>query len=172
MDPPPGGAGSARPSSRLGFHPGIALLGHQTFGCPRRLCYASACVRPCNAGAETAPLRENRLSRHFRTFHRKANYLGLAPRGGAGSARPQGWHKLDRGMWPVGRRPFAYGSGRNEMPGHPEGRTTRTHRVRPSEKTTLHVIPGFPPLCHPCWGSPPRISARPQGRRWLLRRVP
>jgi hypothetical protein len=30
--------------------------------------------------------------------------LGLAPRGGAGSARPQGGHGLDRGMCPVGHR--------------------------------------------------------------------
>ena len=30
-----GGAGSARPSSRLRFHPGIAPLGHRVFVCPR-----------------------------------------------------------------------------------------------------------------------------------------
>ena len=29
-----GGAGSARPSSRLRFHPGISSLSHQTFVCP------------------------------------------------------------------------------------------------------------------------------------------
>jgi hypothetical protein len=58
----------------------------------------------------------------------------LAPRGEAGSARPQGKHGPDRGMCLVGHRPFAYARGGNEMPGHPEGRTTRTHRVRPSEK--------------------------------------
>jgi hypothetical protein len=62
--PPRGGAGSARPQTRLCLHRGIAPLGHQAFVCPRWLCYASACVRPCNAGAETAPLRENRPPRH------------------------------------------------------------------------------------------------------------
>jgi hypothetical protein len=58
----------------------------------------------------------------------------LAPRGGAGSARPKGWHGLDRDISALGPWPFAYAPGGNEMPGHPEGRTTRTHRVRPSEK--------------------------------------
>jgi hypothetical protein len=91
------------------------------------------------------------------------------PLGGAGSARPQRGHGLDRGMWPVGRRPFAYASSRNEMPGHPEGRTTRTHRVRPSEKTTLNVIQGFPPQGYPTLAGPPpggAGSARPQSNRW------
>jgi hypothetical protein len=32
---PRGGAGSARPQGRLGFHRGIAPLGHQAFICPR-----------------------------------------------------------------------------------------------------------------------------------------
>jgi hypothetical protein len=31
------------------------------------------------------------------------------------------------------------------MPWQSFGRTTRTHRVRPSEKTDLYVIPGFSP---------------------------
>jgi hypothetical protein len=59
-----GGAGSARPQTRLCLHRGIAPLGHRAFVCPRWLCYASACARHRNAGAETAPLRENRPPRH------------------------------------------------------------------------------------------------------------
>ena len=59
-----GGAGSARPQTRLCLHRGIAPLGHRALVFPRWLCYASACVRPVFAGAETAPLRENRPPRH------------------------------------------------------------------------------------------------------------
>jgi hypothetical protein len=90
----------------------------------------------------------------------------LAPRGGAGSARPKGWHGLDRDISALGPWPFAYAPGGNEMPGHPEGRTTRTHRVRPSEKNALRVIPGFPPQGPLALdGLPPggAGSARPQG---------
>ena len=92
--------------------------------------------------------------------------LDSPPREGAGSARPQGRLALDRDMWPVGHRPFAYASRGDEMPGHPEGRTTRTHRVRPSEKIALRVIPGFPPQGPLALDGPPRGgagSARPQG---------
>jgi hypothetical protein len=34
------------------------------------------------------------------------------------------------------------------MPSHSSGRTKRTRRARPSEKTTFRVISGFPPLGH------------------------
>jgi hypothetical protein len=74
--PPPGGAGSARPSSRLRFHPGITPLGHQTFVCPRWLCYASACVWPRHADARSASLRENRPRRYPRVSPARPSQLG------------------------------------------------------------------------------------------------
>jgi hypothetical protein len=58
----------------------------------------------------------------------------LAPREGAGSARPQGGLALDRDMGPVGPRAIFNACGGKEMPWHSFGRTKRTHRVRPSEK--------------------------------------
>jgi hypothetical protein len=131
---------------------------------------ASARIRPCHTGAETAPLRENHLSRHLRPFPARPSQLGWPPRGGAGSARPQGRHGPHRGMCLVGHRPFGYARGGNEMPGHPDGRTTRTHRVRPSEKTAPTVIPGFAPLGRPSSDGHPAEgagSARPQSRNWL-----
>jgi len=67
------------------------------------------------------------------------------PPGGAGSARPQGWHGLDRGMCPVGPRLIVNPSGGNATPRLTSGPYLRTHRVRPSEKTTLPVISGFSP---------------------------
>ncbi len=42
------------------------------------------------------------------------------------------------------------------MPRHEHGLATRTHRVRPSEKTALRVMPVFSPLGHPSLDSPPR----------------
>ena len=74
--PPPGGAGFARPSSRLRFHPGITPLGHQTFVCPRWLCYASACVWPRHADARSASLRENRPRRYPRVSPARPSQLG------------------------------------------------------------------------------------------------
>jgi hypothetical protein len=58
-------------------------------------------------------------------------------------------------MCPVGHRPFAYTWGRNEVPGHPDGRTTRTHRVRPSEKTAFRALSGFSPMRPSCLGLSP-----------------
>jgi hypothetical protein len=50
------------------------------------------------------------------------------------------------------------------MPRHPCGLARRAHRVRPSEKTTIRIVPGFSPeASHP--SLPPRGgagSARPQ----------
>jgi len=53
------------------------------------------------------------------------------------------------------------------MPWHSFGRTARTHRVRPSEKTDLYVIPGFSPqglfrIAWPFGGG--AGSARPERR--------
>jgi len=100
-------------------------------------------------------------------FSPKALSPTLAPRGGAGSARPRGAHGLDRGMCPVGQGPLASSSGQNGMPRHSWGLTTRTRRPRPSEKIGPRVSPGLPPRGHPSSGDQSRGgagSARPQGK--------
>jgi hypothetical protein len=89
------------------------------------------------------------------------------PRGGAGSARPEGRHHADPNIapsWPPASRK---GTGGNAMPCHSSRRTVRARRPRPSERTTLRIIPGFSPQGHPSWDGPPRGgagSARPEGR--------
>jgi len=67
------------------------------------------------------------------------------PRGGTGSARPQGRHRPGPDMSPVGHKPLASSSGEKGMPRHSFSLAMRTHRVRPSEKTTLRVVPWFTP---------------------------
>ena len=54
-----------------------------------------ACVRPVFTGAETAPLPENRLSRHLRTLRAGRSVLGRPCREGAGSARPECPHNAN-----------------------------------------------------------------------------
>jgi len=66
-------------------------------------------------------------------------------RGGAGSARPQGRHRLDRDMCPLGHRLMVNPSAANGMPRHSRGLSIRTHGVRPSEKTSFRAISGFAP---------------------------
>jgi hypothetical protein len=77
-----------------------------------------------------------------RAFLGKAIRAGLAPRGGAGSARPQGWLGPNRHMSPQGPRVIFDACGGNEMPGVASGPYLRTHRVRPSEKTASRVVSG------------------------------
>jgi len=66
------------------------------------------------------------------------------PRGGAGSARPQGWLGPNRYMSPLGPRVIFEACGGNEMPGLAFGLTTRARRPRPSEKTPSASSPIFP----------------------------
>jgi hypothetical protein len=77
---------------------------------------------------------------------RKALSPWLAPRGGAGSASPQRGHWLRGGYSPLGSRPLARASGGNGMPWRSFSLAMRTHRVRPSEKTSLGAIPWFAPV--------------------------
>jgi hypothetical protein len=61
--------------------------------------------------------------------------------GGAGSARPQGWHDANPNIapsWPPASRK---GTGGKAMPCHSSGRTMRARRPRPSEKIAFRVIP-------------------------------
>jgi hypothetical protein len=57
-----------------------------------------------------------------------------------------------------------------DMPGHGYGLASRAHRVRPSEKTALRVVPGFSPLGHPRRPSLPRRGGlrTPVGETSLL----
>ena len=96
--------------------------------------------------------------------------MGRPPRGGAGSASPQGAHGLHRGMCPVGQGPLASSSGQNGTPRHSWGLTTRTRRPRPSEKITLRIVSRSSPQGHPSLHSPPpggTGSASPQRGHWL-----
>jgi hypothetical protein len=122
-------------------------------------------VWPVFADARSASLRENRLSRRLRAFLRKAIRAGLAPPGGAGSARPQGWLGPNRYMSPQGPRVIFDACGGNEMPGLGSGPYLRTHGVRPSEKTALRVMPGFSPLGHPGLDCPPLEGRAPHARK-------
>jgi len=72
-----------------------------------------------------------------RAFLRKAIRARFAPRGGAGSARPQGWLQLDRGMSPLGYRAIVNGWVGNEVSRPMNGPDLRTRRARPSGKTSL-----------------------------------
>jgi hypothetical protein len=103
-------------------------------------------------------------------FARKAIRARPAPRGGAGSARPQGRHRPGRDMSPVGHKPLASSSGGNGMPrlafgpifADAQSASLRENRPSPS--------PGLAPGGH--LSSDGRLrggagSARPQGRHWL-----
>jgi hypothetical protein len=103
--PSRGGAGSARPLRKASAWPrhvpGRPQASGLIIGWKR---HASAFVGPRKADAQSAPLRENRLSRHFRALPRKASLAGMAhmAEGRAPHARI-GRHRLDRGMCPVGQ---------------------------------------------------------------------
>ena len=95
---------------------------------------------------------------------REAIRAGLAPRGGAGFARPDMRLRLDRGMGPLGHRLIVNPSGGNGMPWFASGPYLRTRRARPSEKTASRVISGLSQLGHPSSGDQSRGwagSARP-----------
>jgi hypothetical protein len=127
---------------------------------------------PCGRG-DRAPPRKSPSASSL-DIPRKAICPWPSPRGGAGSARPEGRYWLDRRVCPGGHGPLASSSGGNEMPWHAYGHTTRTHGVRPSEKTAFAPSRGLSPLAKPRWGQPPSGgagSARPQMRLRLERGI-
>ena len=71
---------------------------------------------------------------------------GGSPGGGAGSARPQGRHHAKPNVASFWPRPPRQSVGEGDMPGLASSPYSRTHRVRPSEKTALRVISGFAPV--------------------------
>jgi hypothetical protein len=164
---PRGGAGSARPQGRRQTSPNVASSrppAHRkrTGGnAMRRLASSLARrthgVRPSEKTAlrvspGSSPLGHPSLD---------------SPRGGAGSARPQGRRQTSPNV--ASSRPPAHRkrTGGNAMPRLASSLAKRTHGVRPSEKTALRVSPGFSPRGHPSLDSPRggAGSARPQGRR-------
>jgi hypothetical protein len=123
----------------------------------RRSCRAPARIRPHHADARSASLRENRPRRYPGFSPEGDPRCAWPPRGKAGSARPQGRHDANPSAPPFGHRPFRPPTRNHDMPRLASGLTTRTHGVRPSEKTGPGVIPGFSPQGHlriPGWLSP------------------
>jgi len=84
---------------------------------------------------------------------------GRPRRGGAGSARPQCRHHANPNVVSFGPRTFSSPVRNHEMPRLAPGLATRTHGVRPSEKTARCLISGFSPRGHPTLDSPPRGGA-------------
>ena len=116
---------------------------------------ASARVRPCNADAQSASLRENRPSRRPLVCPRKAlsRSLGHPAEGRAPHARKEDPKRSS--CTPIKPAAPRLTPGGNESPCYASGLATRAHRVRPSEKTALRVMPVFSPLGHPSLDSPP-----------------
>jgi len=95
--------------------------------------------------------------------------------GGAGSARPRERYWLHPGISPLGYQAILNGCGGNEMSRSMCSLATRTHGVRPSEKTAFRVIWGLCPPGDRPWAWPPpggAGSARPLGRNWPRRGIP
>jgi hypothetical protein len=109
-----------------------------------------ACVRPVLTGAETAPLRENRFSRHLRAFHRKAisPWMALPAEGRAPHARKDGIGLA--GACPHLATRYSFAPDDLVMPRLASGLTTRTRRPRPSEKTAFGAISGLSPIRPSC----------------------
>jgi hypothetical protein len=167
-----GGAGSARPQGAHGLDRGMCPVGQGPLasssgenGMPRHSWGLTTRTRRPRPSEKITPRIVSRSSPQGHPS------LQSAPRGGAGSARPQGAHGLDRGMCPVGQGPLASSSGENGTPRHSWGLTTRTRRPRPSEKITPRIVSRSSPQGHPSLRSPPRGgggSASPRGRPNLL----
>jgi len=156
-----GGAGPARPRGNALVSPWhVPGRPSGLSPTPRSSWYAGACVRPYNAGAGTAPLRENHLSRHFGAFHRKAisPRVGLAAEGRAPHAR-MGTPWLHPGISPLGHRPPDYSSLVMPYPRLASGPATRARGPRPSEKITFRVISGLSPQGHLTRANPPEGRA-------------
>jgi hypothetical protein len=91
--PPLGGVGSARPLARLRFHREIAPLGHRAFDCPFMitLCVALRTASQCGRG-DRVPSRKSPFASSPSLPPQGHLALDGPPRGGAGSARPEGRH--------------------------------------------------------------------------------
>jgi hypothetical protein len=164
---PPGGAGSARPDMRLRLDRGMGPLGHRLIVKPpvATQCVGIRTAVPYGRGDRAPPRKPP--SALYPGLPRKAIPARLGPPGRGGLRTPAREGIGLTKAWPrqVTGRSFAPDD--HVMPRHWRGLATRTHRVRPSEKTTARVIPRFSPLGHPSLDSPPRGgagSARPRGK--------
>ena len=86
---------------------------------------------------------------------RKAICPWPSPRGGAGSARPQGRHRANPNLAPFWPPPYRQSVRDGDMPWFAPGPYFRTHGVRPSEKTAFAPSPGLPPQGRSSLHSPP-----------------
>ena len=102
-----GGAGSARPQTRLCLHRGIAPIKPPGFRLPPMimLCLGLRIALP-RGRTECVPPRKPPFA-PSPGLPPKPSVVRRPRRGGAGSARPQGRLGLNRGMCPLGNRPFA-----------------------------------------------------------------
>ena len=121
---------------------------------------------------ECVPPR-NRLSRHFRALPRKAILAWMAPAEGRAPHARSGGLASTRGS-----RHYAHGRSFAPddyvMPRPASGPYSRTHGVRPSEKTAFRVVPRSSPQGHLPLDRPPHGgagSARPLGRLCLHRAI-
>jgi hypothetical protein len=92
------------------------------------------------------------------------------PRGGGGLRTPAKEASLSPRDDPIRPPGFRLPPNDYVVPRLASGLTTRTHRVRPSEKISFRVNSLLSPLGHPSSDSPPRGgagSARPRGGHWL-----
>jgi hypothetical protein len=121
----------------------------------RRSCHTPVCARRYHADAQSASLRQNHAPPYLRAFLRKAVLARIAhpPEGRAPHARKKDPKRSS--CTPIKPPAPRLTTGGNENPCHASGVATRTHRVRPSEKTALRVMPVFSPLGHPSLDSPP-----------------
>jgi hypothetical protein len=139
---PRGGAGPARPEGRRGVDRGMCPV-RQPASCVIKgwKWNASALVRPCHADAQSASLREKRFPRYPRVFPARPSPLEWPSprRGGLRTPATTPLALLERvaGRPPALRLPL----GRHAIPGLACGLSTRAHRVRPSEETSLRPGP-------------------------------
>ena len=86
--------------------PDCLLLATGSSATHRGSCYTRACARPYNADAQSASLRENRLSRHLQHFSARPSVPGLPP--AEGRAPHARWERSGstRGMSSLGHRAF------------------------------------------------------------------
>jgi hypothetical protein len=115
-------------------------------------------------GLQTPP--EKLPGRHLRSFPRRAIHAGLAPRGGAGSARPQRRLRFRPGDRPVRppsvRLPPTIMLCPGLRPALPRG---RAERIPPKKPVRRHLRPSpARPSC-PGWPTPRRGGLRTPGRK-------
>jgi hypothetical protein len=122
------------------------------FRSPPPLCYAPARIGLAYGGihgrGDRAPPRKP-PPRHPRAFPARPFQLGSAH-----PAEGRALHAHNDGIGLAGACPhlatrYSFASDDHVMPRLASGLTTRTHGMRPSEKTALHVISGLSPRGHP-----------------------